>query len=125
MNERLDIKLKLMELYTIKISQKRLNDNEFYKLAKEILLSVSSEYDNLEIDYMVEQERNRQDHLHPYTKHFRFIDWFMVISEEIGECIKAFNENNIEEFELELTQVMALNKRYNDDTGYINEKDNI
>ena len=56
---------------------------------------------------LIEQERKRQNKLHPKFP-VSIPQQIPILLEEVGEVAKAFNENDVENYEVELVQVAAV-----------------
>ena len=95
----------------MKISKNRLETMQFYDLCNHILIT-KIKLNIKTIDEKLEDELKRQKRLHPDNSKKTMKDWILIIAEEIGEAIRAYNNKDSKEFVLELIQVMALNLRY-------------
>lgn len=62
---------------------------------------------------LVEEERLRQHGLWGEQNH-SMGDWLSILGEEVGECCKAHNENDMDQLSIELTHVAAVSVQINE-----------
>ena len=83
-------------------------DENLVKSAKEFLKLAKKDAEKCESPYkLIEQERKRQNKLHPEFP-VSIPQQISILLEEVGEVAKAFNENDVENYEVELVQVAAV-----------------
>jgi len=102
----------LIELYTLKPSDKNLREARFAEICRVILYHIGYKESNFLKE--LGNERCRQYNLHPNADKLSADEWFLVIAEEVGEAIQAYNNLDKEAFFNEIIQVYALNFRYNE-----------
>ena len=68
---------------------------------------MSDFYEKVQSESEITSELN-EDHLHDHY------EWFVILSEEIGEVAKAINENDRVALFSELVQVASVCKRWHD-----------
>ena len=56
---------------------------------------------------LVKKERERQEEMHGNRQHWD-AEWFILLSEEVGEVAKAIVQDNIPQMRTELIQCAAL-----------------